>query len=190
MNTKLTFSEQEINILKSMVGKRFDKFKCDPFVYSPMVYGIVGIYIEGVAYKLTSLFESVKRSFSTDDVATLRIKQVEDSEIKTYMDNGELLETPVSSRIVAIDIITDHQIVEHEGDSQSLDCSIGVIFHLEDSREISFEIKTWFSEMITVEKGYDLIKRFASTEGFLEEWEDCDGYKAKCKREIVSITNP
>ncbi|MBP5231151.1 MAG: hypothetical protein ILO68_05410, partial [Clostridia bacterium] len=107
------------------------------------------------------------------------------SEIKTHMDNGELLETPVSSRIKAIDVITDHQTVEHGGDLQSLDCSIGVIFHLEDSREISFEIKTWFSEMITVEKGYDLIQKFTSTDRFLEEWEGCDGFNAKCSRECI-----
>ena len=37
MKTELTFSKQEINIFRSMIGKRFEKFKCDPFVYSPMV---------------------------------------------------------------------------------------------------------------------------------------------------------
>ncbi|MED9969591.1 MAG: hypothetical protein UFA98_06225 [Ruminococcus sp.] len=187
MKTALVFSEQEINIFRSMIGKRFDKFRCDPFVYSPMVYGIVGLYIDGAVYKLTSLFESVKRFFNIDDVAVFHIEQVENSEIKTYMDEGELIETPVLSKIVAIDIITDHQTLEHKGDIQSLDYSVGIVFHLEDTREISFEIRTWFSEMITVEKGYNLIEKFASTNGFLEEWEDCVGYEAKCSREIIVL---
>lgn len=187
MKTELTFSKQEINIFRSMIGKRFEKFKCDPFVYSPMVYGIVGLYIDGEVYKLTSLFESIMRFFNTDDVAAFHIEQVDNSEIKTYMDEGELIENPVLSKIVAIELITDHQTLEHKGDMQSLDYSVGIVFHLEDTREISFEIKTWFSEMITVEKGYNLIEKFASTDGFIEEWEGCKGYKAKCSRDIVTL---
>ena len=188
MNYSTIFSEQEINVFKGMIGKRFDKFKCDPFVYSPMVYGIVGIYVDDEVYKLTAQLESVKRFFSTDEVAVFRIGQTTDAEVKSYMDGGELIETPVSSRIIAIDIVTDHQCVENNGTVQSLDYSIAVVFHLEDERDISFEIKTWFSEMITVEKGYNLIDKIESVDSFLEEWDGCEGYSAKCSREIVSLT--
>ncbi len=45
---------------------------------------------------------------------------------------------------------------------------IGIVFMLEDSREISFEIETWFSEMITIQRGYNLIKKFPPTNDFLE----------------------
>lgn len=182
------FSEQEINVFKGMIGKRFDKFKCDPFVYSPMVYGIVGIYVDNEVYKLTAQLESVKRFFSNDEVAVFHIGQTTDAEVKSYMDGGELIETPVSSRIASIDIVIDHQYVEHDGETQSLDYSVGIVFYLEDEREISFEIKTWFSEMITVEKGYNLIDKFESGDNFLEEWEGCDGYNARCSREIISLT--
>lgn len=187
MNKIATFSEQELNILKDMIGKRFEKFKCDPFIYSPMVYGIVGLYVEGIAYRLTSLFQIINRFFSTDDMAVLCIEKTTDTEIKTFMDEGELIDTPVSSKIVSIDVITDHQFLEHEGVTKSLDYSIGIIFHLEDSLEISFEIKTWFSEMITIEKGYNLIEKFKSIDDFLEEWEGCDGYVAKSVREIITL---
>ena len=103
------------------------------------------------------------------------------------MDNGELIETPVSSKIVAIDIVTDHQKLEHDEKIQSLDYSVGIVFHFEDEREISFEIKTWFSEMITIEKGYKLIEKFKPIDDFFEEWEGCDGYTAKCEREIIHL---
>ena len=188
MKNSTIFSEQEISIFKNMIGKRFEKYKCDPFVYSPMVYGIVGIYVDGAVYKLTSLCEPIKRFFNTDEVAVLRIVQTTDAEVKSFMDNGELIETPVSSKIVAIDIVTDHQKLEHDEEKQSLDYSVGIVFHFEDEREISFEIKTWFSEMITIEKGYKLIDKFESIDDFLEEWEDCNGYAAKCEREIVRLT--
>jgi hypothetical protein len=187
MNEITFFSKQDIDIFKDMIGKRFDKFKCDPFVYSPMVYGMVGLYVDGVAYKLTALYKTVRRFFSIEDIAAFRIEQTVDAEIKTFMDEGEFIESPVSSKIVAIDIVTDHQTLEHEGETQSLDYTIGIIFHLEDSREISFEIKSWFSEMITVEKGYNLIEKFSPIDDFLEEWDGCDGYNAKCMREIVTL---
>ena len=187
MNASISFSRNEIEIFRGMIGKQFDMFKCDPFVYSPMVYGMVGLYIDGVAYKLTSLCESVNRFYNIDDVATLHINQASDAEIQSFMDKSELLENPISSKIVSIDIVTDHQTVENDEKSESLDYTVGVIFHFEDAREVSFEIKTWFSEMITVEKGYNLIEKFSTTNSFLEEWEDCEGYNAKSVREILTI---
>lgn len=183
-----TFTKAEIDIFKSMIGKRFNKFKHDPFVYSPMVYGIVGIYVDDVAYELTVLCTPTDRFGNSDEVAMLHIEQSEDSKIKTFMDNGDLIETPVSSKIVRIDIVNDHQLLEHDGHTSSFDYSVGVIFHLEDSREISFEIKTWFSEMISIDRGYSLISKFTPIDDFLEEWEGCDGYIASCKREILTIT--
>ena len=188
MKNTTSFSEQELNILKNMIGKQFNMFKCDPFMYAPMVYGIVGLYVDNIPFKITALFESEKRFFCIDDVAVFRIEQVDDDKIRTFMDGGALIESPVFSRIVAIDIVNDHQSVEHEGDTRSIDYTVGIIFHLEDAREISLEIKTWFSEMITIEKGYHLIEKFTGIDDFLEEWEGCDGYTAKCTREVVTLS--
>lgn len=182
-----SFADNEVNIFKSMIGKQFDKFKCDPFLYSPMVYGLVGLYVGGETYRLTSLFETVNRFFVTDEIATFRLEQATDADIKTFMDDGELIENPIASRILAIDIVNDHQSLEHNGKISTLDCSVGLIFHLEDDLEISFEIKTWFSEMITVERGYSLIDKFTPIDDFLEEWDGCEGYRAKCSREIITI---
>lgn len=187
MSTDMRFSPQEIELFKHMIGKQFDRYQCDSFIYSPMVYGIVGIIIDGIPYKLTSLFERAERFYHADDTARFHIQQADEGEIKTYMDEGDMIETPVVSKIVSIDIINDHQTLEHEGEIRSLDCSVGVIFHLEDAREISFEIKTWFSEMITIEKGYNLIDKITSTDDFLEEWESCAGYTAKCTREVITL---
>ena len=53
MHITTSFSEQEINVFKSMIGKQFTKFKCDPFLYSPTVYGVVGIYIDNIPFRIT-----------------------------------------------------------------------------------------------------------------------------------------
>ncbi len=61
----------------------------------------------------------------------------------------------------------------------------GIIFHFGD-HQYSFEKPVWFSEDIYIQKGYDLIKKFASNDKFVnDDW--CEGCKAECKREIVTF---
>ena len=45
------FDADMVDMLQSMVGLEFEKFKCDPLQYSTLVYGLVGIYISGAVYK-------------------------------------------------------------------------------------------------------------------------------------------
>ena len=61
MYTSTIISDKELDLLKSMIGKAFDKYRCDPFISSPMVYGIIGIYIDGKPVKITSLLQNVRR---------------------------------------------------------------------------------------------------------------------------------
>ncbi len=187
MDITTIISENEMNTLKNMIGKTFNKYKCDPFINSPMVYGIVGIYVEGKPFKITSLLKEVKRFLTTDEVAQFKITETTDNNIKTFMDNGKMIETPVNSKIKSISVVNDFQTVKHNGENYEFSSTVGFIFTLEDSREISFEIGTWFSEMITIHRGYDLIEKFTKTDDFLEEWEDCNGFVANITREITVI---
>lgn len=187
MDNSTIISKSEIDILQNMIGKTFDKYRCDPFINSPMVYGIVGIYVGGKSFKLTSLLKEVNRFLTQDEVAQFEITETIDDNIKTFMVDGEMIETPVKSRIKSISIVNDFQTIEHQQKLYKFSSTVGLIFTLEDTREISFELGTWFSEMITIQRGYNLIEKFTSTSDFLEEWEDCDGYIPKVKREIIVI---
>ena len=187
MTNSAIISKNEIDILKNMIGKTFDKYKCDPFINSPMVYGIVGIYVGGKSFKLTSLLKEVNRFLTTDEVAQFEITETIDDDIKTFMIDGEMIETPVKSKIKSISIVNDFQTIEHQERLYEFNSTVGLIFALEDSREISFELGTWFSEMITIQRGYNLIEKFTPTTDFFEEWEDCDGYIPKVKRKITVI---
>lgn len=187
MDITTIISENEMNILKNMIGKTFNKYKCDPFINSPMVYGIVGIYVDGKPFKITSLLKEVKRFLTTDEVAQFKITETTDNNIKTFMDDGKMIETPVNSKIISISVVNDFQTVKHDGVNHEFSSTVGFIFALEDSREISFEVGTWFSEMITIQRGYDLIEKFTKTDEFLEEWEECEGYTPTIRREITVI---
>lgn len=52
-------------------------------------------------------------------------------------------------------MVNDFQTIEHDGKLYAFRSTVGLIFVLEDFREISFEIGTWFSEMMTIRKGYN-----------------------------------
>ena len=175
------------DIFRGMIGQTFEKYKCDPFVFSPSVYGIVGFYIGKDIYKMTALQQTTERFYANEDVVTFQFGQADDDEIVTMADEGQMIETPVKDTIKRIDIINDHETVSHDGDEHTLISTKGMIFYMTGGNEISFEIRTWFSEFITIRKGYDLIKKFAPKEEFLEEWEESDGYDASVHREVFTI---
>ena len=187
MNNSTIISNQELDLLRTMIGKRFDKYKCDPFINTPMVYGIIGIYVDGKAFRITSLLKEVQRFLTTDEVSEFKISETTDENIKTFMQDGELIDNPVNSKIKSITVVNDFQTIEHNGTIYNFDLTVGLIFKLEDSREISFELGTWFSEMITIQRGYGLSEKMTPTDDFIEEWEDCEGYIPKSKREYMVI---
>ena len=51
------FNGEMIHMLQSMIGKVLEKFRCDPFAY-PLVYGLVGLYIDEQVFKLDNFHET------------------------------------------------------------------------------------------------------------------------------------
>ena len=183
----ISFSNVATEMLRGIIGKTFDYYSCDPFEFFPSVFGIVGFRIDDKFYKLTCDLEKTTRFWNEDEIARLRFEECGDQKPESRMDGGAMIDTPVHDTIVNIDLINDLESVTFENEKRSLCSTKGIIFHLSSGNEISFEIDTWFSEMITINKGYNLIERFTSTDDFLEEWEDCEGYKATVERKIVSL---
>lgn len=178
---------QNTELIQNMVGTKFEKFKCDPFIFSPTVFGIIGLYVDGKVFKLTSLLKPVERFYSKEEVAQFKIESATESEIKTMMDEGEMIETPVNDTIRSIIVINDDETVSHATEQRTFSSTKGIIFRLNSGNEISFEIGTWFSEFIAVRRGYNLIEQFTSTKDFLEEWEDSPGYQASVERNIIIL---
>ncbi len=183
----IRFNSETMDMLKSMIGKSFEHYSCDPFVFTPNVFRIVGFRIGDDTYKITSNLETVQRFFHDDDVAVMRIAPCQPSEIVSLMEDGQMIDTPVQDTIVRIDVVNDRESVAHNGEQKEMFSTKGIIFHLASGNEISFEIGTGFSEMITIRRGYELIKHFTPLADFSEEWEDCEGYSPDCSRKVVII---
>lgn len=182
----IRFSEETMQIFHSLIGQQFDGMKHDPFIHVPSVYGIVGLFIGGNAFKLTNLIEVLDYYGQMEDVAVFRFEPTTSDDIKTFIDNGEMIDYPVRSRIKEIRIVNENQRLYHNG-KQTYDVYTvrGIIFVFEDDHEISFEKPIWFSEEIYIQKGYNLIAKFSPTEEFGEGWEG--EYRGECSREVVSV---
>ena len=183
----IRFDNATMEMLKSMIGKAFEYYSCDPFIFTPSVFGIVGFRIGGDTYKMTSNLEVVHRFFHDDEVAVMRLAPCQPGEIVSMMEDGQMIETPVKDTIISIDVVNDREAVAHDGERMEMLSTKGIIFHLSGGNEISFEIGTWFSEMITIRRGYELVKQFTPLADFSEEWEDSEGYTPDCSRVIITV---
>ena len=183
----ISFNNATMDMLKSMIGKRFEEYFSDPFIFAPDVFGIVGFQIDGRSFKMTSDLEVVQRFYHVDDVAVMKLSECQRNEIVSRMVNGQMIDTPVQDTIVSIDVVNDRESVAHDGEQKEMLSTKGVIFHLASGNEVSFEIGTWFSEMITIRRGYELIKQFTPLADFYEEWEDSEGYTPDGSREVISV---
>lgn len=181
------FDTQTLGVIKGFVGKNLRCIKSDPYVLSPMVYGIVGIFIENGIYALTNFIEVLDYYGSDEDVAVFRFDEAEPADVHSYSDVDEWLETPVNEKITAIKVVNETQQLFYGNEQEYEVYTVrGLIFQLESGREISFEKTVWFSEMITIMRGYELISKFVPTDVFLEDWEDSPEYTPKCFREITT----
>ena len=66
----------DTDTLRGMIGKTFKKYRCDPFLFSPSVYGIIGFYIGTDIFSLTSFTRNVSRFYVDEDVAVFQIDKV------------------------------------------------------------------------------------------------------------------
>ncbi len=181
------FNQEEISLIKNMVGTTLTKYKCDPFEFSTAVYGIVGICTDKSAYAFTNTVQVMDYYGANEDVAVFRLEKRFDSEIQSLISENTMIELPVKKIIKEIDVINEHQKVFENG-NQTYDVWLtrGIIFKLEDNTEISLEKNVWFSEMITVDKGENLLSKFTPASEFSEDWEG--DLRGECSRDLVRFS--
>lgn len=178
------FGGQEMELLKRMVGRVMTKYKCDPFLFSTAVFGIVGFIIDDNAFVLTNTTRPMDYYGATEDVAVMNLSQVQEQQIHSMVEDNQMVNTPVGKKITGVAIVNEHQRLFQNG-VQTYDVHLtrGVIFYFEDASELSFEKNVWFSENITVGKGEGLLDQFTPVDEFIEDWEN--DYRGECERTII-----
>ena len=181
------FNQEEVSLIKNMIGTTLTKYKCDPFEFSTAVYGIVGIYTDKSAYAFTNKIQVMDYYGADEDVAVFKLEKRSNSEIKSLISGNTMIELPINKTIKEIDIINEHQkVFAHDKQNYDVWLTRGIIFRLDDNTEISLEKNVWFSEMITVDKGENLLNKFTPSSEFTEDWEG--DFRGECSREIVRFS--
>jgi hypothetical protein len=180
------FTASDIAEIQSMAWKKLIKYKCDPCEFSTSVFGTVGIAFDNAAYAFTNLTEVMDYYGEKEDVALFKIECKPFSDIQSFVQNQTMIETPVECVISKITVVNERQSLFENGvQIYEVLLTRGIIFRFEDGHELSFEKNIWFSEDITVEKGYDLIARFAPTSEFTEGWSG--NFHGECSRELITF---
>jgi len=180
------FSASEMAEIHSMVGKKLVKYKCDPFEFSTSVYGIVGISFEDADYAFRNTIEVMDYYGEQEDVALFKVERKPFPNIRSLIQNQIMIETPVEATVSEILVINERQqLFENEEQIYEVLLTRGILFRFQDGHELSLEKNIWFSEDITVEKGYDLLSRFTPETEFGEGWSG--NYRGECSRDIISL---
>ena len=181
------FDDKTMQCLKSMIGQKFIKYRCDPFKFTNSVYLTVGIFIGAQTYELKNEIQVLDYYGQLEDVAVLTLQTTTEEKLKSGIMDGKQIDMPIGEKIKEIHLINENQRIYQKG-KQSYDVWLtrGIIFVLSD-REVSFEKEIWFSEDININRGYDLINTFASTDKFLEGWEEDNDILPECSREVIIV---
>lgn len=173
-------------MFKEMFGKKLISIMHDPFVYTNSVYGIVGLNIDNSFYKISNKIQVRDYFGSDEDVAIFDIMKSDREHIHSYIEGVEMIDMPVNQLIKHIDIVNEHQqLFEQEQQTYDVWITRGIVIELTDGLEISFEKEIWFSEDISIERGYKLIDKLFPTSRVEEEWDLPQ--KMICTREMVEI---
>lgn len=171
---------------KTLIGKCFKKYRCDPFEYTNSVTGIVGIYIDDKTFEIRNEQKSIKYFDSVDDIAVWTFKEVNANDIHSFFEDTNQIDTPVNETVKKITLVNELQKVKISNEIYEMWITRAIIFHLE-TKDIYFEKdNTAFSEEIEIKRGHKLIDEFPKkNDFFLNQW--VSGISSSVETEFVSL---
>ena len=166
------FSFKKIVLLQQMLGNKFVRYKSDS-----MNYGIIGIQINDNGYAFTNYVEVDDYYGKMEDVAKFKVNKVAYDEIRSPFQEPHMNEK-------LIDCLQN--LYKNDKITYEVRLTRGVIFKFEEGYELSIEKNVWFSEVMSLEIGHNLINTFTPVEEFSDDW--CEPCRGECIREIIKLS--
>lgn len=181
----ICFDNMALKVLGDAIGKNLVCYKSDPFMYSTSVYGLVGVKVDELWLTFTNFVEVMDYFGGDEDVAVFKLQQSSEEDVHSYT-GEDMITTPINAKITGIDVINENQQLYKNGE-QTYDVWVtrGIIFKLDDGRELLLEKDVWLSEDIIIEKGENLVVKLAPLENFSDNWEN--EYRGVAVRNIVQL---
>ena len=156
--TDRMFSDKEIKLLRSMLGKKLVYVQCDAFTFNNWVYQRVGLQLDGMKVELTNVI-SVQNYFGAEeDICDFSIGMVD--EFRSGLEDTPQIQIPVDFHISRIQIVNETQSMNGVPKYRFVR---GLVFIGANAREIAFEKTDDFSEQIAISRGKELAKKFESS---------------------------
>lgn len=185
------FKEEEIALLKNLIGKKIVKIKHDEFWQSNSVYLRVSFYTDdGKIYQLKNKVEGLDFLWGPEDVAVFSFKECEEKDTGPFFTKGEvpkIISTPINLEVKDIVIIND-KVKAYDGNNQfgEYDYVKGIIVKFEGF-EYLFHRSIWFSDDIIVDRGTETVERLSPID---EDWGDWSKPRHSVNtREFISLIN-
>lgn len=122
---------------------------------------------------------------SNEEVSILEFDASDSRHVGSALKNVEQIDVHINNTIRSISVVNEIQRgYRRDVIYQELKITRGIIFHFLDS-ELSFEKGMPFSEIIYINRGYNLIDKFHSVTRFSEGWKPNES--GICTREIITL---
>lgn len=179
------FDEKTMTLLKGIVGKKFDKIRHQPFIFTNAVSQWLQLYISDEIYELSNFTEPADYFGNTEDVAIMNFEKSSTNSLSAKISTDDWIDYPIDGAIESVTVVNDNKKLYIKGEeAYNVWEPKGLIVKV-SGREIAFEKPVWFDENIYITKGYDLEKNFAPAEEFEKSWDSI--VTAKCERERIII---
>lgn len=174
------------DLLKSFIGKTFNKYKHEKFLFTNTVTQTLGFMIDNKSYEINNDFEQVDFMGWDNEATICRINQTSWDSI--LPNNEDVIETEINKEIKSITLINDHFVSRAHGvvDYDWWETR-AVIFNFGEL-EVSFEKQdSFFSMEIEINKGYDLINKVEDGKFILSDFEQTEEQTIKVERETITL---
>lgn len=183
-STDKRLKKQDLDLIKKLTGKEIIKIVHDEYIYTNTSFGHINIFLNDDIYELKCAITPTEYFGSKEDVGILKFNKVTINDVKSELKDHKQTEDKISNKLLKIDIVNEHQYVNDNKNEYSYDYTKGIILYFEGF-EYAFKMSAWFSEIIEIYKGYNLIEKFNNDDDFNDSFSNIKN--KNIKREVVTV---
>ena len=187
LNTQL--SKNEETLLASMIGRRFEEYRCDPFFVTKAVYGALGLLVGGKAYELANFLQVEDHYFGyREEVSRFTLKPVREHELKSALADTVQMRHIIGDTIQDVLLVQETEtMMKRSGVTHLHEYTRAIIFCFQ-GYQLGFKRGVDFSEDIYVAQGAYILDELGPADQDLDD-DDTDEYDETIERRVFSLAS-
>ena len=184
--TDTRMSEEELALLKGLIGERLERYSCDEFCFASDTWGHATFVVDGVSYEVLNEQGVVDYFGALEDIPWFRVRVAPDGAEKSMLCDTRWVSTPMDDVIEDVLIYNDIQVVEEQHDRFGFACTSAIVFVFSDC-DLVFERDGPFIELIDIYRGPAMRERIAPPDPGHVSSVEYSGAVATCDRTVTSL---